>query len=124
LPWYGKGREVSKGDRSPNIGTHADRQLFILFYLKTYPLQEVIGYLFGLSQSQANVLIHPLSEVLKKALDGGGHRLARLSEEMLSRLTTEASQNIGIDGTERRINRPVNSVGQRCHDSGKKNAIP
>jgi hypothetical protein len=41
-------------------------RFFILFHLKTYPLQEVIAHLFGLSQGQAHFLIHQLSAVLKK----------------------------------------------------------
>jgi len=116
-------RTSSKGGRPPNISNDAARLLFILFYLKTYPLQEVIGHLFGLSQSQINVLIHQLSDILKKALANGGHKPPRLTEEMLTRLETEASQDMSIDGTERRINRPVDSVGQRLHYSGKKSHL-
>ena len=51
----------------------ADRLLFILFYLKTYPLQEVIAHLFGLSQSQAHFTIHQLSAILNRALAATGH---------------------------------------------------
>lgn len=36
-------RDRSKGGRPPVIASMADRLLFILFYLKTYPLQEVIA---------------------------------------------------------------------------------
>jgi len=92
--------------------------------LKTYPLQEIIAHLFGLSQSQANFTIHQLSAVLNKALDAKGHKHARLTEEMLSRLEQELPQDLGIDGTERRINRPADDLGQRIHYSGKKNATP
>ncbi|BBA36001.1 uncharacterized protein sS8_4071 [Methylocaldum marinum] len=44
------GRNLTKGGRPPIIASMADRLLFILFYLKTYPLQEVIAHLFGMSQ--------------------------------------------------------------------------
>jgi len=112
----------SKRGRPPIIESMADRLLFILFYLKTYPLQEIIAHLFGLSQGQANFTIHQLSAVLNKALDAKGHKPARLTEEMLDRLEQELPQDLGIDGTERRINRPVDDLGQRIHYSGKKNA--
>ncbi len=118
------GADPSKGGRPPTITAMADRLLFILFYLKTYPLQEVIAHLFGLSQPQANFTIHQLSAVLGKALAAGGHRPARLTEEMLSRLAEELPQDLGIDGTERRVNRPADGLGQRAHYSGKKNATP
>lgn len=73
-----------------------------------------------MSQPQANFTIHPLSAVLNKALDARGHQPARLTEEMLSRLERETPQGLGIDGTERRINRPTDDLGQRTHYSGKK----
>jgi hypothetical protein len=114
--------DPSKGGRPPTIQSLADRLLFILFYLKTYPLQEVIAHLFGLSQPQANFTIHQLSAVLGKALDAQGHQPARLTEAMLARLEGELPQDLGIDGTERRINRPADDLGQRLHYSGKKKA--
>ena len=108
------GSDPSKGGR-PSV---------ILFYLKTYPLQEVIAHLFGLSQPQANFLVHLLAAVLGKALATGGHKPARLTDDMLSRLEEELPQGLGIDGTERRVQRPEDPVGQRAHYSGKKNATP
>lgn len=116
------GSDPSKGGRPPVIAAMADRLLFILFYLKTYPLQEVIAHLFGLSQPQANFLVHQLAAVHGKALADGGHKPARLTDEMLARLDGELPQGLGIDGTERRVQRPEDPVGQRVHYSGKKNA--
>lgn len=118
------GKDPSKGGRPPAITAMADRLLFILFYLKTYPLQEVIAHLFGISQPQANAMIHQLSAVLNKTLEAMGHKPIRLAEEMLERLNKEPPQRLGMDGTERRVNRPVNEVGQKLHYSGKKNATP
>src|SRR5947209_12687028 len=46
--------------RPPVLSTGADRLLFLLVYLKTYPLQVVLGQLFGLSTSQANHWLHRL----------------------------------------------------------------
>src|SRR5437870_1162399 len=46
--------------RWPGAGRHSvlsrveDKLLFVLVYLKTYPLQVVLGQLFGISAAQAN----------------------------------------------------------------------
>jgi hypothetical protein len=114
------GREASTGGRPPQLRGVEEKLFFILFYLKTYPLQEVLGHLFGLSQGQANVWIHRLSGVLKEALHRQGYVPARLPAEMLERLEEEELQAFGIDGTERRINRPQDDERQRQHYSGKK----
>jgi Helix-turn-helix of DDE superfamily endonuclease len=119
-----EGMVPSKGGRKPKLKSMEDRLFFILFYLKTYPLQEVLGHLFGLSQGQANFWIHRLSLVLKKALKRKDSLPARLPDEMLVRLETEGSQDLSIDGTERRINRPNEDDRQREHYSGKKKPIP
>jgi hypothetical protein len=47
----------------------ADKLLFVLVYLKTYPLQVVLGQLFGVSTSQANYWLHHLLPALRSALD-------------------------------------------------------
>ena len=49
-----------------------DQLLFILVYLKTYPLQVIMGELFDLSQPQVNYWIHRLLPVLQEALDDLG----------------------------------------------------
>jgi hypothetical protein len=42
------------GGRKPSLPTAADKLLFILVYIKTYPLQVVQAHLFGMSQPSAN----------------------------------------------------------------------
>lgn len=117
------GYDPKKGGRKPSLSTTDERLFFILFYLKTYPLQEVLAHLFGLTQSGANHWVHRLSEVLKAALAQADHLPARLPEEMLVRLNDEAEQALAIDGTERRIHRPKDDVTQRRYYSGKKKRI-
>ncbi len=56
------------GGRKAVLRTPADKLFFILFYVKTYPLQAVMATIFGLSQSQVNEWIHTLAPVLKAAL--------------------------------------------------------
>lgn len=114
------GRNRAQGGWPEQLKRIEDKLFFILFYLKSYPLQEVLGHLFGLSQGQANVWVHRLSEVLQTALTHSGHAPARLPEEMLARLAEEAPQRFAIDGTERRIQRPQDDAEQRQYYSGKK----
>src|SRR4051794_22495466 len=49
-----------------------DKLVFLLVYLKTYPLQAVMGELFDLSTPQVNYWIHRLLPVLRSALDDLG----------------------------------------------------
>jgi hypothetical protein len=98
-----------------------DQLLFILIYLKTYPLQAVMGELFDLSQPQVNYWIHRLLPALQQALDDlgvcperdGGHFAQ-------SHASCEADPRLIIDGTERRRQRPKNPEKQALHYSGKK----
>jgi Helix-turn-helix of DDE superfamily endonuclease len=60
------------GGRHAVLSTAHDKLLFVLVYLKTYPLQAVLGQLFGLSTSQANFWLHHLLPVLRRALDDLG----------------------------------------------------
>src|SRR3954452_15677128 len=64
--------------RWPGSGRHSvlsrseDKLLFVLVYLKTYPLQVVLGQLFGIGTSQANYWLHHLLPMLRSALDDLG----------------------------------------------------
>ena len=59
------------------LPTPEDRLLFILAYLKTYPLQVVQGRLFGMDQSKANQWIHVLLGVLQATLRALGDTPSR-----------------------------------------------
>ena len=73
------------------LPTPEDRLLFILAYLKTYPLQVVQGRLFGMDQSKANQWIHLLLGVLKATLRALGDAPSRSLQELAQRLgVTEA----------------------------------
>ena len=56
------------GGRKPHLTAMEDKLLFILFYFKVYPLQEVMAFLFETSQGRVNEWIHTLSIVLHMAL--------------------------------------------------------
>lgn len=110
------------GGRKPALRTIADKLLFILYYFKVYPLQEIIAFEFGLGQSQACEWIHILSEVQKQALALLNHLPERDPAEVAAKLAQSGENKYGIDGTERRIQRPKDPVKQRQYYSGKKHA--
>src|SRR3954453_19291761 len=58
----------SPAGRKAVLRTYEDQLFFILSYLRHYPTQEVLGFLFGISQGQANQWIHRLTPIVKKAL--------------------------------------------------------
>jgi hypothetical protein len=68
------------------LPTPEDRLLFILVYLKTYPLQVVQGRLFGMGQSKAHQWIHVLLGVLQATLRALGDAPARSVKELAQRL--------------------------------------
>jgi hypothetical protein len=95
--------------------------LFLLVYLKTYPLQVVMAELFGLSQPRVNYWLHRLMPVLRAALDELG-ALPERDPRAFARtaaLRGEGTPRI-IDGTERRRQRPKNAEKQKAHYSGRK----
>ena len=77
--------------KSCPLPTPEDRLLFILTYLKTYPLQVVQGRLFGMDQSKANQWIHVLLVVLQATLHALGDAPSRSLQALAQRLgVTEA----------------------------------
>jgi Helix-turn-helix of DDE superfamily endonuclease len=70
------------------LPTPEDRLLFLLVYLKTYPLQVVQGRLFGMGQSKAHQWIHVLLVVLRATLRALG--------DAPSRSLTELAQRLGV----------------------------
>jgi len=110
------------GGRRAKLATMEDQLFFILFYFKTYPLQEVIAFFFGLSQGQANEWIYRLSEILKMALGLAGQLPERDPQKLVETLAEYDLLEFVIDGTERRIERPQDKKEQKDYYSGKKKA--
>lgn len=110
------------GGRKARLSTIEDKLLFILVYFKVYPLQEVIAFLFAMSQGRANEWIHKLSIVLQMALGDTMCLPERQPHNLEQVLALCVSVDVIIDGTERRTRRPTNAEKQKTHYSGKKNA--
>ncbi|HEU0294801.1 MAG TPA: transposase family protein [Anaerolineales bacterium] len=113
-------RKVGAG-RKGSLASIEQKLLFALVYQKSYPLQVVMGELFGIGQSQANEWIHDLLPILKQALDDLGFLPERDPQKFkqTEKDRKDAADSI-IDGTERRRQRPKKAEKQALHYSGKK----
>lgn len=105
--------------RTAHLKRIEDKLLFILFYYRQYPTQEVQGFLFSMSQAQANEWIHRLSGLLKQALGYELQLPERRGANLEKVLTACPSLEFIIDGTERPINRPKDKDKQKAYYSGK-----
>ena len=103
------------------LPTTKARLLFILFSFKCYPLQEVLAFLFGMSQPQACEWINKLTPQVNAAL---GHELllpARRPADLDTLLEqVPALRLLVIDGVERPVRRPKDKDDQKQNYSGKK----
>ena len=107
--------------RKGSLTSMEQKLLFALVYQKSYPLQSVLGELFGMEQSRANEWIHRLLPILKQALEDLGMMPERDPKKFKSKEKNrkDAADSI-IDGTERRRQRPKQAEKQALHYSGKK----
>ena len=119
----GRQRQYGGGKPEATLVAIEDKLLFILYYVKVYPLQEILAFEFGMVQSTAHEWIHILSEVLKKALDAGGYLPERSPKELATVLAAESPTVYGRDGTARCRHRPSDPAQQADYDSGKKKHI-
>ena len=62
-------QRIMGGGRKSTLSGYEQKLLFILVHQKVHPRQELLGELFGLSQSRVNDWIHRLLPILKLALD-------------------------------------------------------
>jgi len=121
--------QPSRRQRSRGAGKHPlldskDLLFLILFYFRVYPTQDLLGLLFGGTQSWACKWVHRLTPILeaalgeKKTLPVRGGRNPVSSVEELAKICPELS--FIIDGTERPVQRPKDSKRQKSLYSGKK----
>src|SRR5437773_634933 len=115
LTMQGQPRRCCSGAGRPSVlDGSATKLLFLLVYLKTYPLQVVLAELFGLSTSQANGWLQRLLPVLQRALDKLGVLPEREGSQLASHAQAAAeSKKLIIDATERRRQRPKNQEKQQ-----------
>lgn len=113
------------GGKHPNLETLPDKLVFILTYVRMYPLLFIQGILFNLGEQNACVWVHRLLPMLDEAL-GFTHK--RPDRKQRGRNITELLRDfpelkeLGIlgDGVERPVRRPKDSDKQKNTYSGKK----
>jgi len=92
---------------------------FILFYLKVYPTQDVMGWLFGLSQPQVCARVGQLLPLLQTLMQA--QLPARHGRDLAQVLTQRPEiKEVLIDGTERPIARPEHKGRRDRHYSGRR----
>jgi len=116
-------RKVGGGGES-ELKSYEDKLLLALVYQKSYPLQELIGLVFDLSQGRVNYWLHRLLPVLKDTLneldllpERDGAKFARHERGRGKKAP------LIIDGVDRRRQRPKDEEKQQLHYSGKKKLI-
>jgi len=115
-----RGKPSSKAGRKAVLLTCEDKLFFILFYLRHYPTQEVLGFMFGISQGQANQWIHRLTPLVKDAVGDEEDVPGRTPDDVQEGMQACPEATFIIDGTERPIRRPQDSEARRQDYSGKK----
>jgi len=117
--WEGKERvKQSKARQNSVLASIEDKLLFILFFLKTNPLQQVLATTFGLNQPQASRWLELLRARLLAAL-AKEKLLPERKADRLYRVVVGESKVI-IDATERPVGRSVDDETQKEQYSGKK----
>jgi hypothetical protein len=116
-------QRFSGAGRAGALPTSEQKLLFLLVYLKTYPLQAVMAELFGLSQPRVNYWLHRLLPLLHDTLAELEALPERDPQAFAGARGSDGPEAPRIiDGTERRRQRPKNPEKQALHYSGRKKA--
>lgn len=109
------------GERRGVLPGARERMFVILMYLKVYPTYDMLGFLIGCARSKGHRHIQKLLPIMEKTLKRKfvlPARKIRSPEEFFA-LFPEA-RDVFLDGTERRIQRPVAKKKRNKLYSGKK----
>ncbi len=118
-------------DRKPSLGgcpifkTPSQKLFMTLFYLKSYPTFDVLGFTFNCSGKTAHDNLYKFLPILEKTLDKLSvlpKRSFQTVEEFIA--FTKAHKDLLIDATERIHHRKKDQEEQRKYYNGKKKCIP
>ena len=114
-------KRIPTGGKQGVFSSHAEQLFFVLYYLKTYPTFDVLGFLFSLSAGHAHEYVVFFLRVLKRALANMDKLPKETIEtpEDLAQLIDNYSDII-IDGVETPCVRPQDEACQKERYSGKK----
>ena len=116
-------RACGAGGEGSKLPTGRAKLLFLLFYFKCYPIQDVLAFLFGLSQPQACGWIKRLTPLVNRALGRELLLPARKPADLEALLESVPELRLLVmDGVERPVRRPKNKEDQKRDYSGKKKA--
>ena len=120
----GEIKQVPSGGPKGYLDTTEKKLFFILYYLKTYPTFDVLGFHFGFSSWHAHGHFTNLMPVLLRSLSHLGVLPARTpgTPEEFAQLI-EQYGDIAIDGLECACVRPQNEELQEARYSGKKTMV-
>lgn len=101
------------------------RLFFILYYLKTYPTFDVLGFHFDLSAGHAHDYVDEFTPILTRALERAKAFPVRTFDTANDfQQAVDKYNEVSIDGVEIPTVRPSNKTEQTERYSGKKSAIP
>ena len=120
----GEIKQLPSGGPQGNLATSEKKLFFILFYLKTYPTFDVLGFHFGFSGGHAHTHVKRLLPVLQQRLADLNvlpERTINTPDDFVQLI--DKYNNIVIDGVECACVRPQDKSAQEAHYSGKKKGI-
>jgi hypothetical protein len=109
------------GGQKGCLPTAEAKLFFILFYLKTYPTFDVLGFFFDKPRGRSCEAVHIYLSILEKALG----KKVKLPERKINSVEEFMEKfpevkDVFPDGTERRMQRPQKPKRNRRYYSGKK----
>ena len=120
---HGIGKRAFGGGRIGLLPTPAHKLFAVLVYLKVYPTYDVLGFLLRLDRTRCFRWIQFLLPVLAKTLRRKlvlPKRQIRSVEEFFREFPE--AKDVFIDGSERRVQKPVSTKRRKKLYSGKKKA--
>jgi hypothetical protein len=113
------------GGRKGALYSSEQKLLFLLVYLKTYPLQILLGELFGLSQPGVNYWLYRLLPILQEALDDLDVRPERNPGHFAqSQPASGEGSRLIIDGRKTLKNRPRTTAARRKRTATRTSSSP
>lgn len=114
---------VVSGRLDKVFSTPKDALFFILFYMKSYPTEEVLATMFEMSQPQVNSWKHLLQGILETCFLLMNVLPSREYRKLNLLIKEMGMTEVIIDATERQIQRPKDNDVQKEYYSGKKRNI-
>jgi hypothetical protein len=118
-------KRLPRGGPKGVLDTAEKRLFFVLYYLKTYPTFDVLGFHFDLSAGHAHDYVVEYMEVLRRALETLEVAPERTADSLDNFLAIiEKYDELLVDATEVACVRPADNDAQKARYSGKKTPHP